>query len=333
MPICGLLEEALIAERITILTEGSATTGFGHIRRSITLANLLIPKTTVRLWVVSKQRNIEPCFQSHFTGLAVGSGPFHDSQSPVEILDLEPEVMRCQLIRAANKTKRVCLDWFDPMLLPDVTMNLFDHGNQMRLAYQKAQREKDYIEGPACAIIRPGLLALRPSAPVEIPQVRHIVISTGGADPAKRTLDALADLKALASKLMQISVVIGPLVPNIYEAEVRQFAPMHSKVLRMPQDYDEILASADLVLCSGGGTLLESMCLGKPTVVYPQTPAEQNHALYHAEAGACVMASSLMEVLNSVDLRKSLVAKAHARVDGLGAIRIAETALNLLQKV
>jgi hypothetical protein len=72
------------------------------------------------------------------------------------------------------------------------------------------------------------------------------------------------------------------------------------------------------------------MCLAKVAVVYPQTPAEENHARFHAAAKACVMRESMPDVMSNGALRDSLVVKAHCRVDGRGAERVAQVASRLL---
>ena len=315
---------------ITIITEGSSAIGFGHIRRSATLASYLLPSAPVQVWIVSNVPNIEPTIDAHFEGIKLGCGPQPKEHADVEILDLEPPAMQRYLLRPPGTTKQLCLDLFDSRNLPDVTMNLIDHSQQMRAAYLAAGRNGDYIEGPECAIIRPSLCALRPSTAPTIPQVRRVVITLGGADPARRTLEAVAALTKYASTDIDITVIVGPLVPDAYEAEIQAAASLPARVLRAPKDYDMIVAMADVVLCNGGGTLLEMMHLGKPVVVFPQTLAEENHTRSHVKAGACVMAASLDAVMGSAELRSALAANAYRRIDGRGAQRIVEAALNLL---
>ena len=307
--------------------------GFGHLRRSLTLAHVLSDRVPVRMWVVCGHPDEGVDMREHCGGVEVGAGPEPDFTSQLEILDLEPEPMRVQLLRSAPSTRRLSLDWFDPALLPDMTINLFDRGGKMRSAYSAAGAPQRYFEGSECAIIHPSLCALRPEAPTRSADIGHVVVTQGGADPSRRTLDALADLRKHAPESVRSTVIVGPLVPADYEAEIRRSAPPSSLVVRAPENFAAILSTANVVLCSGGGTLLESMCLGKVAVVYPQTPAEENHALFHALAGACIMRGSMPEVMRSAALRNSLVAKAHQQVDGRGAERIAEAALRLLNQV
>ncbi len=307
--------------------------GFGHVRRSITLARSLHGRVPVKLWLMSECASQGEDLQSHFEGLNWQVGPTPDTEADVEILDLEEPSMLSMLMRRPSHSRKLALDWCNPIALPDLTFNLIDHSGMMRVAYTAADRLSDYVEGPQCAIIRPELRALRPAAvPATAAQVRRIVITLGGADPAKRSLAALRQLAALDSGRAEIMLVSGPLMPSAYEAEIRAAVPRGVKVLRDPPGYHDLLAESDLVLCSGGGTLLESMCLGKPVVVFSQTVAEERHALSHAHAGACVMETSLEAVLASAELRNSIATNAYARVDGRGAERILDAAVKLLER-
>lgn len=327
----SLRKEFQITNGITILTEGSADIGFGHVRRSITLARLLEKHARVKLWLLSKTDVQTEDYIKHFEGLDWQVSPTPPETTGVEILDLEEPAMSKVLNLSSLNNRRIALDWFDSSILPEVTINLFDHSGQMQAAYAEAGRSANYIEGPQCAIIRPKLRALRPDFPIASAKVRRIIITLGGADPKRRSIEALNLLRLLDLKETQILLIVGPLVPPAYEAEIREAAWASVRVLRDPLDYDTLLADADIVICSGGGTLLESLCLGKPIVVLPQTDAEERHALSHKKLGACAMADSLASVVASFELRNSLIAKAYPQVDGRGAERIAEAALTLLR--
>lgn len=330
-------ETAIDSEpQITLITEGSAAIGFGHLRRSVTLAGELQKQVPVQLWILRNPENtaITPDVERHLGGLDWHAGPVPNlPPHSVRIVDLEGDHQRAVLKSYRLDVHTLALDWFDQVILPDMTINLIDHGGKMRATYAAAGCAEDYREGPDYAIIRPGLLALRPSeAPVAAKHVRRVLITPGGADPARRSLEALRSLEANVPPDTQIVLIIGPLVPEAYESELRAAAGPNVILLRNPPDFDQQLAAADVVLCSGGGTLLESLAMGKPTVVFPQTPAEHTHAQSHVEAGACVLAERLPQVLSDETLRQSLVATAYRRVDGKGTRRIAEAAVELLHR-
>lgn len=322
----------MITNGITLITEGYAKIGFGHIRRSITLARELARSVPVQIWVVSESSQLEEQIATHFKELNVRCGPLPDQRSEVEIVDLEPDSARRHLSRTQGKVSQLCLDYFNPEMLPAVTVNLFDHSGEMEAAYCAAKQSDCYMEGPEYAIIRPSIQYHRPLIPPVIVDVNHLVLTFGGADPAGNTLKALLHLKDFASSSTDITIILGPLTSSAYERQIRAQAPPNVAVLWAPDNYDAIVATADVVLSSGGGSLLESLCLAKPTVVFPQTTAEDKHARFHVQANACVLESDLHQVLSEPALRNTLAANAHSRVDGHGVERIAEMALKLLSE-
>lgn len=321
-------------DRIIMVTEGSLQRGFGHIRRSATLAHELAKRTPVMFWLLDENRpdRIAPDVRKHLEGIIWSSGPEVPSvQDGVLILDLQHDIEGHESRMQIPEQQRVlALDWFNPSVLPDVTINLYDHGRLMRQAYALAGRVSDYHEGPAFAIIRPGLLALRQPAGTEV--IKHVLITMGGADPARHSLHALQLFEHYIALDLEIVLVVGPFMPESYEQELRAAAFDGVTILRNPTDYDERIAAADLVVCSGGGTLLEAMAMGKASVVLPQTPAEEAHAEFHEACGACLFPRELPRVLADSAFRKDVAQKARDRVDGKGVLRIAEQAMELLHK-
>lgn len=271
--------------------------------------------------------------RSHLNGIEwqFGNGLSVDDSS-VEILDLEQPSCRRYLKHKEGQNKAcLTLDYFDPMVLPAITVNLLDHSGKMRAAYSSVGRQEDYMEGPDYAIIRQDILNLRNAAPVG-ESVRKIVVTMGGADPAMKSIEALQLLCNIPNAGYAIVVIIGPFFSKSYEEILRSVALGEMTFPRNPTEFDRYLAEADVVMCSGGGTLLEALSLGKPTIVFPQNEAEKFHALFHFQAGACVFSDSLYRVLTDSFLRKYLSEKACRQVDGLGVERIAKAAIELLNR-
>ena len=150
-----------------------------------------------------------------------------------------------------------------------------------------------------------------------------IVVTIGGADPNRRTIDAAKELLEMRSKIGAITFILGSLASNSIELELYSMqTDIEYKILRAPDNFATHLKDADIILCNGGTTLLESMHIGKPIVVYPQSVAEQSHAEYHAENHACVMSQRLCDVIESKNLRAELTHKAWSTVDGQGSRRL-----------
>jgi spore coat polysaccharide biosynthesis predicted glycosyltransferase SpsG len=93
-----------------------------------------------------------------------------------------------------------------------------------------------------------------------------------------------------------------------------------------------VFAAADLAFSGGGTTALELCCLGVPTVVVPQTPAERRHAASLEARGALLVLprSNLAARRLFGDLLgesaaprfKALHAGGRRTVDGKGATRV-----------
>ena len=318
---------------LIIITEGSPELGAGHLRRSATLAATLADRAPVRLWVLetdAAQMSISEV-QDWFSGLSWehGAAPrFHAGE--VAILDLEPASHRRMWeLCAQNGVPCLALDYFDPARLPDLTINLLDHSGAMRAACAAAGIPGSYHEGPGYALIRPSIRARR-TPPAASAIVRRVLVSMGGADPRGRTLEA-ANLLARHTGA-QVTVVLGPLVSGALETQVRAAAPANFSVVRNPASFEELLAEADVVLTSGGTTLLEALCLGKPVIAFPQNDGETAHAAQFVEKGACAWADSLPRVFEDAGLRRSMAEKAARELDGRGVERVAAVALELCKR-
>jgi spore coat polysaccharide biosynthesis predicted glycosyltransferase SpsG len=313
---------------ITIITEGSLALGTGHLRRSATLARSLARATQVRIWILDEHAPT-PDLERWFDGLPLEAGAEPRlERGDVAILDLEQPSHTAMWSRCASAgVTTLALDYCDPTQLPDLTINLIDHSGAMRAAYATAGRPADYREGPEYALIRPTILERRSPVPADV-SVKHVVVTMGGADPAAQSLEAVKSLNWQSGGFDTVTVIFGPLAPRDLEAAVRAASP-DAAIIRNPANFAELLSTADLVLTSGGGTLLESLYLGKPTVVFPQNTAESAHAERYVQAGACVWAGSLPQVIAEAGLRRSLAETAAQMVDGRGVERIAVAALEL----
>lgn len=314
---------------ITIVTEGSPQLGTGHLRRSATLARELQKQVPVTIWVLTTDETskLAPGVAEWFDNLPLRVGPQPQfSREGLAILDLEADGhRRARAACRAASVPALALDYCDPHDLPEVTINLIDHSQAMADAYARAGRAADYHEGPAFALIRPSIQERRSAVNVE--QTEQILVTMGGADPAGKSREAAMLLGARTA-----TFVLGPLAPAVREAEIREASPTAS-VVRNPGNFEDLLAGADVVLTSGGGTMLEALCLGKPTVIFPQNEAERAHAAPLVAAGACVWPEELQRVLSDRDLRGGLAENAQREVDGGGVKRIAAAALSLHERV
>jgi hypothetical protein len=78
------------------------------------------------------------------------------------------------------------------------------------------------------------------------------------------------------------------------------------------------------VICNGGGTLLEALCLGRLVAVLPQNEAEIAFATSFCHQKACVWAHELGKILDATGQeRLEFASRATSIVDGNGLERLA----------
>lgn len=327
--------------RVLFLVEGSALTGTGHLRRCSTLARHL------------QSMGWQPVFQVlSGKGLALsaaalenilGTLPFVTAQAALEleensrpavvVLDVTPPLQKCTAAWCrAHDFPVLALDYQQPDLLPERVIALADLGGQMRAAYAQAGRAQDYHEGVAYAMMRPAIAAQRGllSAPGQNGTL-DVVVTLGGADPHGLTLEAIELLRTWRIRLEKVTLVMGPGTDAELQQKVAAAArPLFFLTVIAPPDFDQLLGRADLVICNGGGTLLEALCLGRLVAVLPQTPAETAFAQIFCEQKACVWAQEMVQIIEtSHQERLEFAQRAASIIDGQGLNRIANVLADL----
>jgi UDP-2,4-diacetamido-2,4,6-trideoxy-beta-L-altropyranose hydrolase len=126
--------------------------------------------------------------------------------------------------------------------------------------------------GTEYALVRPEFELHRPCALARRDgQLRRVLISMGGTDPANDTAVALAGLAAPAADGVGLDVVIG--AGNPHRQAIRRLcddiptAELHIQTSRMA----ELMTRADLAITAGGSTTWERCVLGMPAFVTIQS--------------------------------------------------------------
>lgn len=195
--------------------------------------------------------------------------------------------------------------------------------------------------GPEFALLRPAFGALRQGLPERSGELKRILVFFGGVDGDNltgRVLEALAEIPLVG---IAIDVVVG--AHNPHRDRIAQLcralpeATCHCQVSNMA----EMMASADLAICSGGTVTWERCCLGLPALVVAvahnqvQTSidtARQGGQIYlgdQARVTTQVLKAALQTLQQSPPLLASLSAQASSLVDGRGAGRVAQQLLPL----
>ena len=195
------------------------------------------------------------------------------------------------------------------------------------------------LAGRRYAIVDPGGPA-PPGIGDEAAGATHLLVSYGGADPTEETVKALEAVQAVRnapggrSRIGRVVIVAGPANPRFRDiaraVEGIEDATLH----RMVPSLVPLIGRSDLVLTSGGNSMVEALALGKPCLV---TVTADNQVLgaaefdrdgvirslgHHAGIDAAVLSTALGEVIAGLDAFAARIAS-RPPVDRLGARRVA----------
>ncbi|MGN6285681.1 MAG: hypothetical protein ACTHM2_11080 [Afipia sp.] len=282
---------------IRVVCDGGGSFGFGNLRRSITLAEgLRRSGYGVSVDAVSEgARRLLPAFRND------------DGPDDLWLLDL-PYDGDAWIEKARALGCPVAALDFMGAATPDLNISIFDHGH--------APAAAKHLVGLRYAIIRPDILALAPAAEGE-----GVVVMIGGGDS-----DGLGERVAglIQTNVDRVTLIEGPLAEKS-----RELSPRINR-LKSPPELGRLMATCAWAITSGGGTMLEMMCLGKAIHVVPRTRFEVSLAQSILALGA-LLGVGMENISNPLPERRQQVsAMARRLVDGQGTIRIADALRTLL---
>ena len=279
--------------RVDILCDGNDKVGFGHIRRSLTLAAQLEREgAAVRVLGLSEQsRAMLPAMTPD------------DSEPALTIFDSPLDVG--EKIRRLTEQGRlsVALDHFGSVV-PDVNIAVYAH--------QEVRAVRANYVGFEYILIRDEIRLLR-GAPFS-GRASLVIVMVGGGDILGHGHIAA---RTLAATGCDVTLVQGPFSVS------RNPCPSYA-VCTNPPDLPELFAGCDWAVTSGGGSLFEGLCLGKAVHVLPQTDAETRIAQYvDSREGLLGIGLDSLRAYTALEVAE-VAEKGGPLVDGLGARRVSE---------
>lgn len=281
------------APRVDILCDGNDKIGFGHIRRSQTLAaQLMRDGVSVRFMGSSVQSN----FMLSVMAKAGRVPTITIFDTP---LDIDDEIN----LRAKQGQLTIALDYFGNSL-PDVSIAVFAH--------QEVRAKRAVYVGFEYILIRDEIFGLRGGAYSE--RSDRVLVMVGGGDTLGQSHLAA---HALAQAGCTVTLIQGP-----YAISSQRYS--NYEVCTNPSNLPELFAGCDWAVTSGGGSLFEGLCLGKAVHVLPQTAAEERIAQYVFSQGGLLGIGLDSLRAYSVNEVVEVAAKGAHLVDGLGAQRVSQ---------
>lgn len=276
--------------RIRIICDGGGSYGFGNLKRSATLTEYLrgIGYHVFVEALSDDARRLMPIPQGDNTA------------GDVWLLDL-PYAADDWVMKARSHKKPVAALDYIGAASPDLMISIFDHGH--------APASVKHLVGMEYAIIRRDVSELAPASAGD-----GVVVIMGGGD--RSGLGAQA-ARRVAHAGQAVTLVEGPL------AAMTDELPQTIARRRDPPDIANLMAGSAWGVTSGGGTMMEMMCLAKAVHVVPRTPSEISFARDVLSRGAILgMGLDGLKVPSEEAMQKTSQ-RARRLVDGQGASRIA----------
>lgn len=311
--------------------------GMGHFARSISLAtqlekygfelNLILENINTKTVSANIYKKIYSILNNDLVSFEniLKSENFNNIYVVIDVLN-----DGYKYIDVCNKLKIRCLalDYFDHYNhYPSTIINLVNHN--LNEEYN-LKNNSFYFEGMDYAIIKTEFIEyvnknhIKPISDF----IQNVLITFGGSDPSNNSIVALDQLENYPS-ILNVSIIIGPFFSISHIEKLISYESKHNVTFHYDLKSLLILyCSCDLLFCGGGGTLLEALFLGIPTVVLPQNHRELRHANMYKNINACIVNDFELKELNNKLFRISLSKNARKAIDGKGVNRISEIILN-----
>ncbi|MCH7725005.1 MAG: UDP-2,4-diacetamido-2,4,6-trideoxy-beta-L-altropyranose hydrolase [Planctomycetes bacterium] len=228
---------------------------------------------------------------------------------------------------------------FEEPFTADMLLNQNLYATQHR--YDRCPQHCRFLLGADFTLLRDEFLE-RHFASRKIPSVaRKILVTFGGSDPARLSEVALQALAGVEIGDLEVVVIVGP--ANRRLKELQALASRAPHVVRFeinPPEMSDMLAWADLAVSAAGSTSWEMAYMGLPAIVVAaaenQVPIgevldDQEMAIYlgwHRDVPSEVLASAIVELVNSRTQRERMSERGRQVFDGCGGDRVVQELTN-----
>ena len=284
---------------VEIICDGNIDIGFGHIRRSLTLASHLRTEG----------------MEVRVTGHSDEASPWIPASQPLnrvaDILVLDcPSGIELEIVKAKHRYQTtVALDWFGDVS-PDANVIIYPHS--ARPIEELVFVGFDYV------IVRNEVLKYRDIARPKAGN--KVLVVLGGGDllgQARKSADLLSSIG------FDVVLVQGPLVRDTTTSSAY---PTYF----YPDNFSSLLAESDWVVTNSGGCMFEAMCIGVPTLLMPQTPDETEIARLMVERGATLGIGVDQDYEQFLGRLSEIAERGRELIDGAGVSRISSILGELL---
>lgn len=273
-----IAEKALNRRKIVFRVDGSPQIGLGHVYRALSLAGQLLDHELLFLMDADLPLGVDLVRRSFYPVQTFTGDPLPAIRAAGghilvnDILDTEVEYI------CALRDLGLFVVNFEDLGPGNHAAHLV-----INALYNPRFPEPHMYWGAQYADLRDEFT----TAPVKAvgPDVRRVLVTFGGADPADLTAKTLRVLGAMPGDF-EIEVVLGLAYGprDDLRALARALGPRVT-VAEQVRDMSRRMHAADLVITSAGRTVYEVAAIGTPCIVMSQNAREQRHLFALAENG------------------------------------------------
>lgn len=316
---------------IAFYTSGSASLGFGHVSRTVSLCKGLQDKNIPFICWVNSNKSAQNFFADHSVPAQVFNSEDDILNSDIKVLVFDTKDDLIPLLKAARKKgiKLIAIDSLnDNRFYADMVIYPNPHFNPNTL---------DWFENPP-KIIRGARYTILGRRYVAVdrsqlkPNRKRIVVSMGGADPNELTLIALKAL--LNSRYTDIDIVIGPGFSSTMIDQIKKLKDYRFTIHENQSSLLPILSEAGCLITALGISIYEAAYLKVPSIVLSNFKSDfQDEKVLDAIEGIFPVGyfqkvteddikDSLHAIYNRADTHSSFCNAVAALIDGKGVERV-----------
>lgn len=318
-----------------IRTAADPLIGFGHLRRSVTLARLLNDTfhPVFLCDVADKWTQEEARGHSWSVELLASSGIWTDRRVPAGLLiDSRQEAGLRDLIIEARSRSIPVLSIHDLGLNPLPSDAVID-GSIFPVTEGFPRRETAFYTGTAYLVLGPVFGLLHQQRKRIKDRVQSITVILGGGDSRRYFEKTLTGLRAWG-KDIEVTGFAGFTEWGQEEVAARDWGPLRFRWAGRTEPVERSLIQSDIAITAGGLTAFEALCVGTPLLALSHDGYQHFTVSMLAKADACIdlgegellKPESLPAILTELDesraRRERMSFNGRQIVDGRGAERV-----------
>ena len=327
---------------VAIHCKASMSDGMGHIYRQINLANELRKKGwEIFFYIPDFSPAIDLLSQSNFTSVIMGPQShvteYFKKKFDVAILDIQDTTE--SLIFSIQKCTRYIVS-FEDLGAGRNHVDLLIDCNLAPSKIKNLPSSTRGLFGTDYSVLHPDFAYYHAESKNFGTCLQSVLISMGATDPKNMTLP-LTNFILHEKHELKLTVLIGhnTKITHALNQLSRQFKLLD---IRGPvSNMAQMLWGHDVVICSGGVTLHETISVGTPAFVINQVEHQQTKARFVEKSGAAInlgmgIQYDVEKLREALNLKKHVLElmslKAKQLIDGRGLYRIID-AMNTLMKL